>query len=67
MSNSFADSFLNGILNFYVPPTYLRAIGMSRYPALASKTDLGQIILGGSITPINIIYIRFFFSSSSNV
>jgi len=67
MSSSFADSFLNGILNFWVPPTYLRAIGMSRYPALASKTDFGQIIFGGSITPISIICMRFFFSNSSKV
>lgn len=67
MSSSFADSFLNGILNFYVPPTYLRAMGINRWPALASKTDLGQMILGGSITPISITYMRFFFSRSSKV
>ena len=67
MSSSFADSFLNGILNFYVPPTCLRAMGISRWPAQASKTDFGHTIFGGSITPISITYIRFFFSSSSNV
>lgn len=65
ISKSLADSFLKGILNFYVPPTYFKAIGIKRYPALASKTDLGHIIRGGSMTPINITYIHFFFSISS--
>lgn len=67
ISNSFADSFLKGIQNFYVPPTCFKAIGISRWLALASKTDFGHEILGGSITPINITCILFFFSMSSNV
>jgi len=29
MSNSFADSFLKGIQNFCVPPTYFNAIGIN--------------------------------------
>ena len=65
MSKSLADSFLKGILNFYVPPTCFKAMGIKRCAALASKTDFGHIIRGGSMTPINMIYIHFFFSISS--
>lgn len=67
MSSSLADSFLNGIQNFWVPPTYFKAIGINRYPAHESNTDLGLTRRGGSITPINITYIHFFFSNSSKV